>query len=359
MGKQTIIPFGPQHPVLPEPLHLDLVLEDERIVDAIPSIGYVHRGLELLVSKKEYAEYVYVAERICGICSFMHGLGYCQAVEEIMEIQVPERALFLRTIWAELSRIHSHLMWFGLAADAFGLENLFMLSWRLRESVLDIIEETSGGRVIFGACKIGGVRRDISPETLRDMCQKLEKLKGHMDRLTGVFLNDRSVGYRLKGIGVLTREDAQRLGAVGPLLRASGVDMDMRRLGYAAYERLSFEPVTENDGDCYARCAVRARELYQSIDLIAQAVSMMPDGEVDTKVLGAPKGECFMRLEQPRGEVLYYVRADGTRYIERFRVRTPTFTNIPSMIHCLKGCDFSDVPNVILTIDPCISCIER
>ena len=158
-----------------------------------------------------------------------------------------------------------------------------------------------------------------------------------MDRLTGVFLNDRSVGYRLKGIGVLTREDAQRLGAVGPLLRASGVDMDMRRLGYAAYERLSFEPVTENDGDCYARCAVRARELYQSIDLIAQAVSMMPDGEVDTKVLGAPKGECFMRLEQPRGEVLYYVRADGTRYIERFRVRTPTFTNIPSMIHCLKG----------------------
>ena len=160
-AKRTVIPFGPQHPVLPEPLHFDFVLEDEKVVDVIPSIGYVHRGLELLAEKKDFTKFVYVAERICGICCFIHGMGYCEAIEELMHIEVPERAKFLRVIWSELSRVHSHLLWLGLAADAFGFENLFMQAWRARERVLDIIEETTGGRVIFGACKIGGVRRDI------------------------------------------------------------------------------------------------------------------------------------------------------------------------------------------------------
>ena len=156
MAKRTVIPFGPQHPVLPEPIHLDLVLEDEKVIEAIPSIGYVHRGLEMLVEKKDFQEYVYVAERICGICSFMHGMGYCMAVERAMEIIPPDRAEFLRVVWAELSRVHSHLLWLGLLADAVGFESLFMHCWRLREYVLDIFDMTTGGRVIFSVCKIGG-----------------------------------------------------------------------------------------------------------------------------------------------------------------------------------------------------------
>ncbi|MDD5132509.1 MAG: nickel-dependent hydrogenase large subunit, partial [bacterium] len=159
MGKRSIIPFGPQHPVLPEPVHLDLVLEDEKVVEAIPSIGFIHRGLEKLIEKRDFVDFVYVAERICGICSFIHGMTYCQAVEEVMQIPVPPRALYLRTIWSELSRIHSHLLWLGLMADAFGFESLFMASWRTRERILDIIEETTGGRVIFGSAKVGGTRR--------------------------------------------------------------------------------------------------------------------------------------------------------------------------------------------------------
>ncbi|MGB8220512.1 MAG: nickel-dependent hydrogenase large subunit, partial [Methanoregula sp.] len=163
MSKQITVPFGPQHPVLPEPIHLDLVLEDERVVDVIPSIGYVHRGLEKLVEKREYPEYIYVAERICGICSYVHSNTYAECIEHIMKIEVPERAQYLRTIWSEYSRMHSHLLWLGLFADGMGFESVFMNAWKLREHILDDMEATTGGRVIQGVCKVGGVRKDITP----------------------------------------------------------------------------------------------------------------------------------------------------------------------------------------------------
>ena len=169
MGKRTIIPFGPQHPVLPEPIHLDLVMEDETVVEAIPSIGYVHRGLEKLVEKKEYTEMVYVIERVCGICSFGHGWGYCASVEKAMGIEIPARANYLRTIWHELSRVHSHLLWLGLLADGFAFDSLFFHIWKLRESVLDLFEKTTGGRVIFSVCKVGGVNKDIDNATLKEI----------------------------------------------------------------------------------------------------------------------------------------------------------------------------------------------
>jgi len=245
MGNRTIVPFGPQHPVLPEPIHLDLVLEDERVIEAIPRIGYIHRGLEKLVEKKDYQQYVYVAERICGICSFMHGMGYCMSIESIMEVEIPERAKFLRTIWAELSRLHSHLLWLGLLADAFGFESLFMQSWRLREQVLDIFEETTGGRVIFSVCDVGGVKKDISSETLNKMKEVLTAMEKDLKEAAAVFLNDSTVKLRTKGVGVLSKEAAFELGAVGPMGRASGIEMDIRSQGYAAYDQLNFKPVTD------------------------------------------------------------------------------------------------------------------
>ncbi|HOX56584.1 MAG TPA: nickel-dependent hydrogenase large subunit [Candidatus Paceibacterota bacterium] len=356
---RTIIPFGPQHPVLPEPIHLDLVVEDERVVEARPSIGFIHRGLEKLVEKKDYVEFVYVAERICGICSFIHGQTYCQAVETIMNVAVPPRALYLRTIWGELSRLHSHLLWLGLMADAVGFESLFMHSWRVRERVLNIIEATAGGRVIFGSCKIGGVRRDIDAAGLQAMLADLGQIEADLRDLTKVFIRDDSVKSRLCGVGVLTRQDARDLGCVGPTSRASGVAQDMRQLGYAAFKDLPVEPVTHTDGDSYARCAVRCDELFQSINLIREAVARMPAGEIAVKVAGNPNGEFIARTEQPRGEVAYCVKADGTKHIQRFRVRTPTFANLPALVKMLQGCELADVPVLVLTIDPCISCTER
>jgi len=359
MATRTIIPFGPQHPVLPEPIHLDLVLEDEKVISAIPSIGFIHRGLEKLVEKKDFLEMTYVAERICGICSFIHGQSYCQAIEAVMKIDVPERALYLRTIWGEMSRIHSHLLWLGLFADGFGFESLFMHSWRVREKLLDLIEETTGGRVIFGTAKIGGVRRDMENLTLKRIEGELKTIEKMSHELTDVFKKDSSVTRRTVGVGMLSKEDAIALGAVGPTLRGSGVSSDMRKLGYAAYGKIDWEPVVETGCDCYARCMVRCRELYESFDMIYQAMAKIPDGPVDVKVTGNPNGEYFARVEQPRGEVIYYVKGNNTKNLERFRVRTPTFANVPPLVKMLGGCELADVPVIVLTIDPCISCTER
>jgi ech hydrogenase subunit E len=360
MGKRTIIPFGPQHPVLPEPVHLDLVIEDEKVVEAIPSIGFIHRGLEKLVEKKEYTEMVYVIERICGICSFGHGWGYSHAVEGLMGIKVPERAEYLRTIWHELSRIHSHLLWLGLLADGFGFESLFMHCWRLREQVLDLFEKTTGGRVIFSVCKVGGVRKDIDKATLDEIVTVLRDMEKETRELADTFLEDYSVKNRLVGIGHLSAQDAAELCAVGPMARASGLRQDIRLTGNGVYEKLGFEPVTATDGDCYARTVVRIKEIWQSMDLIAKAVEQIPEGEIAAAVKGnAPKGEFITRIEQPRGEAFYYAKGADSKFLERMRVRTPTNANIPAMVKCLQGCDLADVPMIVLTIDPCISCTER
>ena len=359
MTKQIIVPFGPQHPVLPEPIHLDLVLEDERVVDVIPSIGYIHRGFEKLVEKREYTEYVYIAERTCGICSFIHGATYCQGIEQIMNIDVPERAQYLRVIWSEYSRLHSHLLWLGLFADSFGFENLFMNAWRIRERILDVMEQTTGGRVIQGSCKIGGVRRDISNEKLDEMRKDLDIIEREIRDLTTVFLQDDSIKHRLRNVGRLSKEDAYHLGAVGPTARGSGVAIDLRKTGYGAYGKLNFQLVTDSCGDCYGRCAVRAQELFTSIDLIRQAVQKIPDGPIDVKVTGAPNGEFFTRAEQPRGELVHYLKGNGTKFLVRSRIRTPTLTNIPPLVRMLQGCELADVPVIVLSIDPCISCTER
>jgi ech hydrogenase subunit E len=356
---RTIIPFGPQHPVLPEPIHLDLVVEDERVVEARPSIGFVHRGLEKLVERKDFIEFVYVAERICGICSFIHGQSYCQAIEEIMKIPVPPRANYLRTVWGELSRIHSHLLWLGLMADGMGFESMFMHAWRVRERVLNIVEATAGGRVIFGSCKIGGVRRDVDASAVKNVLAELDTIERDAREITNVFLHDSSAQRRLRGIGVLSRQEAHDLGCVGPMLRASGVAQDLRTEGYAAYGELQFHPVTRAEGDSYARCAVRCEEMFQSIGLIREALAKLPAGEIAAKVTGNPNGEVIHRTEQPRGEVVYFLKANGTKNLQRFRVRTPTFANLPAMLKVLQGCDLADVPVLVLTIDPCISCTER
>ncbi len=360
MGKRTIIPFGPQHPVLPEPIHLDLVVEDETVVEAIPSIGFIHRGLEKLVEKKEYTEMVYVIERICGICSFGHGWGYCAAVEGAMGIEIPERAAYLRTIWHEMSRVHSHLLWLGLLADAFAFDSLFMHCWKLRESVLDLLEKTTGGRVIFSVCVPGGVKKDVDEATLKEIVDTLNGIKAEIKELTDVFMEDVSVKNRLCGVGVITREEAIELGAVGPVARGSGVVQDMRLAGEGVYDKLGFEPVVEEGGDCYARCIVRIRELFQSIELIEKAAELIPEGELRVPVKGKNvDGEFVTRLEQPRGEAYYYAKGAGTKFLERMRVRTPTNMNIPALLKMLQGCDIADVPILVLTIDPCISCTER
>lgn len=357
---KSTIPFGPQHPVLPEPLHLKLVMEDEKVVEAIPAIGYVHRGLEKLAEVKDFTQNVFLVERICGICSVQHAQAYVQGIETLMNIEIPDRAKYLRVIWAELHRIHSHLLWLGLLADAFGFEALFMQCWRDREKVMDIMEATAGARVIISVNVVGGVKRDISPEHLAQIVKVVDEVNEDMKRMENAFLNDYTVKHRLCGVGTLTKEQAYGLGAVGPMARASGVAQDLRTLGYAAYKDLGFQMVVEQAGDCWARTAVRLKEVYECVRLIKTAIAKLPQGgDYCIPVKTNPNGEVVSRVEQPRGEVVYYIKGNGTKNLDRLRVRTPTFANIPTLLVMLPGSQLANVPVLLLTIDPCISCTER
>jgi len=355
----TIVPFGPQHPVLPEPIQLRLALDDERVVSVLPVVGYVHRGLEKLAEQKDFVQDTFLIERVCGICSFIHSMTYCMGIEEMMEITVPERANYLRVVWAELHRMHSHLLALGLLADAFGFENLFMQLWRTRERIMDAMEYTTGARVMLGACCIGGVRRDINDEQKKFVLDQLQETAKELRRLIPVLLEDYSVKKRLVGIGFIDKATAYAQGAVGPSTRGSGNAMDHRMTGYAAYKDLAFEPVVETAGDSYARTRVRCRELFQSLDLVRQALDKLPDTEIKAAYKTKPEGEVAIRGEQPRGEVIYYLKGNGTDHLERLRVRTPTFANIPAMMTMLNGCQLADVGPIVLSVDPCISCTER
>lgn len=362
MGKATVIPFGPQHPVLPEPLHLDLVVEDETVIEAIPQIGFIHRGLEKLVETRDYNQFIYVAERICGICAFGHSLGYAETVERLMGVEVPTRAEYLRVIWHELSRIHSHVLWMGLAADAFGFESLFMHCWRLRERVLDVFEATTGGRVIFSVVQVGGVVRDINASQFDMMQSTLAGIKEDYRQICNTFLKDSSVKNRTVGVGHISKEDAIALSMVGPFARASNVNNDVRCLGNGGYGYLDdFQAIVDTQGDCYARVKVRALEVLQSIDIINEMIAKIPAGEIAVPVKGSPAAgaEAASLVEQPRGECFYYARGNGTKYLERMRMRTPTSQNLAGMTTALAGCDLADVNMIVLTIDPCISCTER
>ncbi len=362
MGKATVIPFGPQHPVLPEPLHLDLVVQDETVIEAIPQIGFVHRGLEKLVETRDYNQFIYVAERICGICAFGHSMGYAETVESLIGVEIPQRAEMLRVIWHELSRVHSHILWMGLAADAFGFESLFMHCWRLRERVLDLFEATTGGRVIFSVVRVGGVNRDISDEQLKRIVDVLEGIKDEYKQICDTFLTDRSIKNRTVGVGVISYDDAASMSMVGPFGRASGLEYDVRMLGKGGYGMLDgFEPILSTDGDCYARMKVRALEVLQSIDIIEEMIRKLQPGEiaVDVKASPADGAEASNVVEQPRGECYYYARGNGSKYLARMRMRTPTSQNLAGMTAALAGCDLADVNMIVLTIDPCISCTER
>ena len=359
MARRTIIPFGPQHPVFPEPLQLRLILEDEKVVEALPAMGYCHRGIEKLAEQKDYQQDVYLIERICGICSFMHGMNYCQGIEALMNVTIPDRARYLRVIWAELHRMHSHLLILGLTADSFGFENLFMQLWRARETLLDVLEKTSGQRILLTTVAIGGVRRDIPPELLDDIRRTLDTVHQQLADVLPALLNDYSVQQRLRKVGVLPTEKAREFGAVGPVARASGVEMDLRETGYAAYGDLGFTPVTETAGDSYARVLVRARELQTSADLVRRAIERIPQGPIAIPVKGNPDGEVAARIEQPRGELIFYIKGNGTKNLARFRARMPTFANLAPLLHMLQGCQLADVPVIVLSIDPCISCTER
>jgi NADH-quinone oxidoreductase subunit D len=358
---RTTIPIGPQHPALKEPLSFLLTVEGERIVESTLRIGYVHRGLEGIFQNRNYVQNVHVVERICGICSHAHTTTYCQGVEALLGLQVPPRALYLRTLLCELERIHSHLLWLGVLAEHVGFTTIFMYAWRDREIVLDIMEELSGGRVAHAVNVIGGVRIDVTEEQVHSTLARLDELERQVEMFVGVIQHERTFQARTRGVGHLSAEQVRRYCVVGPVARASDVDVDMRRdAPYAAYGQLDFRVITAPEGDVWARTMVRALETIESLCMCRQLLAELPEGPLAVR---APRrvspGEVVSRCEAPRGELIYYIRSDGSDRPARVKVRTPTLATLATLSDQLRGVNTADVPTVLAGVDLCIACADR
>ncbi|HIH87868.1 TPA: NADH-quinone oxidoreductase subunit D [Candidatus Bathyarchaeota archaeon] len=354
----TVFPFGPQHPVLPEPIQLRFTLDEEKIVDVVPQLGYVHRGIERAAELNDYKRNIYLCERVCGICNYIHGMTYCRVIEDLTDTEVPERAKYLRIIWQEMGRLQSHLLWLGLFADAIGFESLFMQIWRDREIILTLNEKTNGHRIHLSTNAIGGARKDIDASLAKEYRKDLELVREKIKVLEPVFYKDKSFRQLTEGKGILPKNQANFMGAVGPTIRGSGIPQDMRTLDPTC-KALDFKPVVYESCDSYARTLVRFDEVFQSIELINKALDQMPDGPILNKNEKFPEGTTIVRTEQPRGELIYYVEGNGTNKLSRVKIRTPTGANIPSLVSMLIGHELPDIPVIVHSIDPCISCTER
>ncbi|MBN1823936.1 MAG: nickel-dependent hydrogenase large subunit [Endomicrobiales bacterium] len=360
MGKVTI-PIGPQHPALKEPESFAITLDGEKIVHMNVNIGYNHRGIEKSCEGRTYTQAMYILERVCGICSHTHATCFIQGVEEIAGLEVPKRGLYIRTMIAELERMHSHLLWLGVAGHEVGFDTLLMYSWRDREIVMDLLELVSGNRVNYGMNVLGGARRDISPEQAKEILKGMDLLEERTKYYIQVASEEVTLIKRLSKVGYLSHEDALKLGTIGPTGRASGVDTDTRRDDpYAAYPELKFKVVTDNHNDVYGRVIVRLGELIESYNMVRQLVNNLPEGPISVK---APRkigpGEAVSRYEAPRGEDIHYIKANGTEKPERVKVRAPTLANVQSVAKMLENGYLADVPIVIAAIDPCFSCTDR
>ncbi|MFB3892322.1 MAG: nickel-dependent hydrogenase large subunit [Phycisphaerae bacterium] len=361
MPDKVQIPIGPQHPALKEPESFNLTLIGERIAEMNVRLGYNHRGIEKACEQRTYTQDVYLLERVCGICSHSHATCFVQAVEEIAKVEVPKRGLYIRTLVAELERIHSHLLWLGVAGHEIGFDTLLMYTWRDREVVMDILAMLTGNRVNYGMNAVGGVRRDITDEQKQSILKAVDVLEERTKYYAEVATEEVTLMKRLANVGVMLTPDAIRLGAVGPTARACNVPRDIRKDDpYAAYPDLTFKVITSELCDVYGRAIVRVLELFECYGMVRQLIKNMPDGPVLAKVpRKIPAGRAFSRYEAPRGEDCHFVIANGTEKPERVKVRAPTLANVQAVAHMLKDRYLADVPIVLAAIDPCFSCTDR
>ena len=357
-----IVPIGPYHPALEEPIHAKLYTEGEVIKDAEVFVGYNHRGIEKLATERNAIQTLVLVERVCGICSHSHALTYAMCVENINGIEVPKRGQYIRVITAELERLHSHFLWLGIACHIIGHDSMFMHIWDERELVMDLLEKMTGNRVNYAMVTVGGARRDIDDELRRELLEACDKLKAPLDRITEIALTDKTIAMRTKGVGVLPKEDALRMGAVGPHARASGVKVDVRKdAPYSSYEDFDFDVPLVESGDVFARVVVRALECYESIKIIRQALENLPATPINlgNKLIKIQPGQAVCRHEAPRGQLSHMVVGDGSFNNHRVSIHVPSYKNTPTVPFMLRGNTVADAGLIIASIDPCFSCLDR
>ncbi|MFC2143902.1 nickel-dependent hydrogenase large subunit [Candidatus Aenigmatarchaeota archaeon] len=360
------LPIGPQHPMYVEAENLMVYVDGETIAKVDINVGYLHRGIEEIMQRRNYLQNIYVSERICGICSGIHSMTYCQCVENLVGMDIPDRAKYIRMIILELERLHSHLLFLGVAGYEMGFDTAFMYSWKDREYVMDMLEQISGNRVNYAMPTPGGVRRDIPNHIIPNIMRKLDFLEKRTEYYRKVFLKDRTIIARTRGLGILPKKDARNLSMVGPVARASGVRTDVRKeIPYLKYDDVDWKMVVDKGEDTQARIMVKVLEMFESIEILRQSlkrlISMPGVGDVRKKFpTMIPEAEAIAVMEAPRGELVYYAISNGTDKPERMRMRTPSFVNVMySVPIILKGQQLADLPVIVASIDPCFSCTDR
>ena len=361
MKQKITIPIGSQHISLLEPVRFNFTCENEKIVDVDYNVGFVHRGIEKACTEKfEFKQIGYVVARVCGLCAITHTMAYTIGVEKLLNAEVNKKIKYLRTLMLELDRIHSHLLCLSHTSENIGFEGMFMKIMNLREPVMDIQEAISGNRVQFDYVCIGGVNKEIESETVNFAIQTLIELNKKIDDLIDKFSNNWSSSMRYKNIGALNFDDAYRLNALGPLARAAGAKIDARcEIDSLVYEEVGFEIILGSNGDIFDRNIVRLKEIKNSIKMCVNILEGIPQGEIVVKTKGKPNGESFTRLEAPRGEIFYYLNGNGKNFLQRLRIKTPTFSTIPAMVEIFKGQNYADAPAILASFDPCMSCTAK
>ncbi len=359
---KNVIPVGPYHPLLEEAEYFTLQVDGETVVDIDLEIGWMHRGHEFMSESKTFTQSLYLVERICGICSTSHPIAAVHAMEDVDNIEIPLRARYIRTLVGELERIHSHLLWLGLAGHFIGYDTLWMWAWKYREPVLQMFEIISGNRNHYGMMRIGGVARDVDPSKISKLMDIMDEIEKKIEMIAKAANDDPVLKSRLKGVGVLTKKDAIDFCAVGPTARASGVPIDVRKdEPRDAYDLVDFNIIVTENGDVFDKTVVRLLEIFESIKICKQCLEKLKtvNGGIRNNVKEISAGEGIGRYEAPRGEVFHYVRTDGTNRPVRHKVRAPSYVNIPTFKASCKGIPLADALITLAAVDPCYCCTER
>lgn len=357
----NVVPIGPIHPILKEPIRIKLLVEGENVKGAEIDMGYVHRGIERIMEGKHYLKGIHLSERVCGICSYIHTQTFAECIENMCKIEVPDKAKYLRVITCELERLHSHLI--AAAVYNLAIEHETIGIWMLnaRETIMDLLESITGNRVNMGFNVVGGVRLDLSKELLDSIYKKLDEFEEDIKNIVEAFQNGPLIGMRSKHIGKIGYKEIMKTRAVGPVARASGIPESDWRLRHETYQALKFKPDWRDDGDNYGRMMVRHEEMITSIELIRRSLELYSESSGLVRTKAEIKGcEGEWKNEAHRGEVYYKIAITDGGLIKRILIRTPTVMNLEAYKYMLKTCPtISDAVATYTSIDPCVSCTER
>jgi NADH-quinone oxidoreductase subunit D len=387
--QSMVLNMGPQHPSTHGVLRVILDMDGEVVVKAVPVIGYLHTGIEKSCEDKTYSQVVTLTDRIDYLCPLSNNLGYCLAVEKLLDVEIPKRAQYIRVLLTEMTRIASHLVWLGTHAIDLGAMSVFLYCFREREEIMKIFEYVSGQRMMTSFFRPGGLALEPPPDWIARVKRVIDAMPRHVDEYETLLTQNRIWMARTKGVGMLSAEDAIAMGVSGPLLRASGVEYDVRKMfPYSSYEEFDFKVQTSTGGDCYARYQVRVGEMRESIKIVKQAMERIPaEGpfraqmpgiiapsreEMKTSIEGLiyhfkiftegftpPKGEVYQKIESPRGELGVFVASDGSNKPYRVHFRTPSFVNLQSLPKLCEGRLIADVVACIGTTDIVLGEVDR